>query len=101
MSQNPSPKTEKYEAKDGGGKRINHRTIAFSQEWSKHHQQAWTWSKLYDENYEQWKTDQANWKAWVAGGKKGRPKRNRNRGTREPTLAAKRAALQAQLDALV
>ena len=58
----------KYKAIDGGGERINHKSIRLNLEWSKHHQQTWAQSKLYDDNYEQWKTDQENWKAWVAGG---------------------------------
>ena len=46
--------TQKYKAIDGGGKRIDYKTIAFSKEWDYQHQNAWKRSKLYDKNYEQW-----------------------------------------------
>ena len=83
---------------DGGGARIDHKNVAFSEEWSKHHQQAWTRSELYDKHYTKWKSDNEQYKAWIAGGGGGR---YRGKAVKqELTVAQKKATLQAQTEAL-
>ena len=57
------PYNQKYKEADGGGARIDYKAVAFSEEWAKHHQQAWTRSELYDKNYPKWKVDNEQYKA--------------------------------------
>ena len=65
------PYNKKYEEVDGGGPRINHREVEFSEEWDYTHQSAWKRSKMYDEDHAKGKIQQAQNKAWVAAGSKG------------------------------
>ena len=54
---------------------------------------------MYDKDHAKWKTQQAQYKAWIAAGSKGQLSKW---GTvkQELTVAQKKAALQAQIDAL-
>ena len=62
----------------------------------------WERSKLYDDNRPKWKKDQATYKAWhAAGGIRHGPLKDFDGATKqELTVAQKKAALQAQIDAL-
>ena len=47
--------SQKYKAADGGGARIDHKTVEFSDKWDYAHQYAWKRSKLYDDDHAAWK----------------------------------------------
>ena len=92
--------SKKYSDADGGGARIDHKNVAYNEEWHHTHQRAWTRSKMYDDNRTQWRADHAKYKAWVAGGNKGFLRDFDGTVKQELTGAQKKVALQAQIDAL-
>ena len=56
----------KYKAADGGEDRIDHKAVAYSDEWINMDKRAWKRSKLYDDDPEEWKAQQTKYKAWKA-----------------------------------
>ena len=96
----PAPAySQKCKAADGGGARIDHKTVEFSNKWDYVHQGAWRRSKMYDDDYAKWKARETKHKAWKAAGSNGQL-RDFEEVKQELTVAQKKAALQAQIDAL-
>ena len=65
------------------------------------HKRAWKRSKLYDDENAKWTAQQKKYKAWKAAGSTGSLRRFKTGEVKaELTVAQKKAALQAQIDAL-
>ena len=83
----------KYKQSDGGAPRINWKQTKKNTNWDWWHVQAWERSKLYDEDPEKWRINQAAYK-------KAREELKKEKTGAEQTFAEKKADLKAQLAAL-
>ena len=86
-----------FKPADGGAKRIDWNTIPLNNKWNKRHITAWHRSKMYDTDNARWQVKDKEFKKFLAERKAGQS----GRTNAAQTSAAKRAAFQAQLDALV